>query len=640
MNFFERQDQARKKTQVLVFYFIAAILLLVIAVNTAVLFLGSVGNLYKGSIQEWIAKPYWIYITLTTLLIIISGSLIRLIKLQSGGQSVAAMVGARRIDQGTDDPEERTLINVVEEMSIASGTPVPELYVMDQEEGINAFVAGFKPTDTVLVVTQGTLRELNRDELQGVIGHEFSHILNWDIRLNVRLIGILAGILAIGQMGLYLMRSIRYSRSTGGKRSGQGILLILGSGLALFLIGYIGLFFGRLIKAGISRQREFLADASSVQFTRNPSGIAGTLFKIKQHLSGSLLSNRHAEDMSHMCFGAPLKIQLKSLLATHPPLDERIRAIDPSYLPDKIQQSQMRTKRGKETREREVPMPQGSAGFSWQSEEPVQVSPGKVTETVGHPVLKHRIYASGLHASISDTLYRTLSSPSGARDVIFALLLSQHTGDFNSGLRSIQGQYGQGVSEHAADYRDRLHTLGTRVRLPLVELAVPSLKQMTYEERKDFIETVDQLIKIDRKVSLFEYVVHTLLSKYLIPKKGKPDKIKYKSFGPVLQEIQMLLSVVAYAGGGPPEKREAAFMKAAYALIKKPLPLIPAPDCTRKKLNQALEKLTSLSPFLKQPLIDACADCVIDDGRIDVAETELLRAISESLDCPMPPLIN
>src|SRR6185295_10385386 len=222
---------------------------------------------------------------------------------------------------------ERRLVNVVEEMAIASGVRVPTVYVMDGERGINAFAAGWDASGAVVVATRGTLETLNRDELQGVVGHEFSHILNGDMRLNIRMLGVLAGIVFIGSIGEFVMRSTRESRDS---KAAGGVFLV---GLALFIIGYVGLFFARVIKAAVSRQREFLADAASVQFTRNPDGIAGALDQIRGASSGALISARCAEDMSHMFFGQSVRMRLGGLLATHPSLDERIARINPGFQP-------------------------------------------------------------------------------------------------------------------------------------------------------------------------------------------------------------------------------------------------------------------------------------------------------------------
>lgn len=340
MNFFEHQANARRQTGRLLIFFITAVVLTVLAVDIGLYALGfmMVGGVHGNWLwHDWSAQAF-----VGTFLVIFGGSLVEYLHLRGGGQSVAELVGGRRIDFATTHFQERQLINVVEEMSIASGVPSPMLYVLERESGINAFVAGLSLHDSVMVVTQGALDTFTREELQAVVGHEFSHILNGDMRLNVRLMALLAGILTLGQIGSFIMRATGTFRSRNkNERSGLPHLFVVG--LLLWMIGSIGLLFGRLIKAAISRQREFLADASSVQFTRNPDGLAGALIKIKNHSEQSWLNNLRAESMSHMCFGEAL--HFSQLLATHPPLVDRITALGRQYLvKDRAYQREQRLK--------------------------------------------------------------------------------------------------------------------------------------------------------------------------------------------------------------------------------------------------------------------------------------------------------
>ena len=332
MDFFERQDKARKKTKLLVFYFILAVAALIVAVYFAALliFSGVQAQQHRNfgeSPQFALWNPQlFLGVAGGVLAVVLIGSGYKTVALAQGGSAVSEMMGARLVSPNTNDPDERKLLNVVEEMAIASGVPVPHVYVMDEEDGINAFAAGHKPGDATITVTRGCVKILSRDELQGVIGHEFSHILNGDMRLNLRLMGIIFGILCLAIIGRVLLQTAR----VGGRGRGQNPLPLLG--LLLLVIGYIGVFFGRLIQAAVSRQREFLADASSVQFTRNPGGITGALKKIGGlGETGSRLSHAHAEELSHMFFGNGVSEPFIGLLETHPPLAERIRVFDPNF---------------------------------------------------------------------------------------------------------------------------------------------------------------------------------------------------------------------------------------------------------------------------------------------------------------------
>jgi len=330
VDFFEHQQLARRNSRLLLVLFALAVLGVVVAVDAVIgaVYLWNYSDFHAPYAQRpglpslFLLVPAKVYgwgAALTAGLILIV-SLARVLRLGEGGAAVAKMVGARRVLPASADLLERRLLNVVEEMAIASGVRVPAVYVMDGERGINAFAAGYEVSSTAVVVTRGTLETLTRDELQGVIGHEYSHILNGDMRLNLRMLGVLAGILFIASIGRFLMRASSESRQSKG---GGGVVL---AGLALFLVGCVGLFFGRLIQASVSRQREFLADASSVQFTRNPDGIAGALDQIRS--ASSALSSRYAEEMAHMFFAQAVPAWLAGLFATHPPIDERIRRLE------------------------------------------------------------------------------------------------------------------------------------------------------------------------------------------------------------------------------------------------------------------------------------------------------------------------
>jgi len=632
MNFFAQQHKARQRTSLLVFYFILAILLIIAAVNAAIY-----GIFYYSSTdvslsaEPWFAQPYWIWATAATILVIMFGSVRDLIRLGGGGTAVAEMVGARRINSATENPNERRLMNVVEEMSIASGTPRPVLYVMDNEPAINAFVAGYRPTEAVLVVTHGALQTFDRDELQGVIGHEYSHILNGDMRLNLRLWGILSGILLIGQIGHFLLRNT--GRSSG-KNKGGGAAIMLG--LALFIIGYIGLFFGRLIKAAVSRQREFLADASSVQFTRNPDGIAGALWKIKQNAEGSLLNNEHAEDMSHLCFGPSLNFSVASMFATHPPLDDRIRAVNPGF---------MAQQRGAKLKAAVgwpgVPVTPGAAmGFAGGAGSAVAATSEQITASIGNLSPAHMDYAASLHAAMPPGLLEALRVEDGAASVIYGLLLAGANAEQqNAACEIIRTYAGETAVGKAREHAQHIGKLGARVRLPIINLAIPTLKMLDQDARGKFLDTVVALIKVDNRYTLFEFTLLTLLQDHLSASAHKADKAKYFKYEDVQEELRVLFTVLVRAGTSSLDQVQKTFRDIMGTFSKAVGEPAPDKSCTVQSLSAALVKLGALSPLLKQSVITACADCVLHDGIVQPAEAELLQAIAVSLDCPMPPLV-
>ncbi|MFC6978654.1 M48 family metallopeptidase [Microbulbifer taiwanensis] len=334
MNFFEYQDRARRKTGLLVGLFALAVVLL-IAITTllaALLLAWSRGQAFSlsaivsntgGQLLGWDTVAT---IAFSIAAVIALGSLYKLRQLAAGGRAVAESLGGRKINIAPQSDAEKRALNVVEEMAIASGTPVPDVYLIE-DDAINAFAAGYKPTDAVIGLTRGSIEKLNRDELQGVVAHEFSHIFNGDMRLNIRIVGLLNGILIIGMLGYWLLRGSHFSSG----RDNRGRAALFGIGAGLMVIGYTGTFFGNLIKSAVSRQREFLADASAVQFTRSNSGIAGALKKIGGYSGGSQLASSNAAEFSHMYFASGLKKSFANLFATHPPLADRISRLDPQW---------------------------------------------------------------------------------------------------------------------------------------------------------------------------------------------------------------------------------------------------------------------------------------------------------------------
>jgi Zn-dependent protease with chaperone function len=335
MNFFEAQDKARRNTHWMILLFMLAVAGLVILTN--LLLLAIIAYVKTGylvfslsELQSYIEPEVVIAVTVGVCLLIFGGSFYKTMSLSKGGPAIAEMLGGRLVPQSSNDLQQRQLLNVVEEMSIAAGMPIPKVYLLE-ESSINAFAAGQSPANAVIGVTRGALEQLSRDELQGVIAHEFSHIFNGDMRLNMRLIGVLHGILLVGLIGYFILRSLRYAGRSRSRKGGGGILVIFALGVGLMVIGYAGTFFGQWIKAVVSRQREYLADSSAVQFTRNKDTIAGALKKIGGSGSGSVIESPTAPQYSHAYFANGLSGFWRSFFATHPPLEKRIKAIDPRW---------------------------------------------------------------------------------------------------------------------------------------------------------------------------------------------------------------------------------------------------------------------------------------------------------------------
>jgi Zn-dependent protease with chaperone function len=638
VSFYQRQDNARKKTGLLVFYFISAVVLIIAAVNTAVYVTLFLSSIQKFSFTEWLHTPYSWGTALVTLLAIAAGSLIRMAQLSKGGVSVALMAGGIPVDPATQNERERVLINVVEEMAIASGTPVPRIFIMREEMGINAFVAGTEPRNTVLAVTQGTLDQLSRDELQGVIGHEFSHILNGDMILNVRLIGILAGILFIGQIGEFLLRGNRhgsYSRSYSNNKRGNQLMPIA---LALLVIGYVGLFFGRLIKAAISRQREYLADASSVQFTRNPEGIASALYAIQHYSGHSLLMNAHAEDMNHMCFGETVKMRLSGLLATHPPIEKRINAIDNRLMPRLKARFQHRPIINEATPRQYTIDDSAQSGFSGTDTNaaPTSTTHSSIKASVGQPTPEHHAYAQQLHQHIPASIKKQTHKPESAELVLYGLLLLD-TKNPQQHCHNILSELGQNAPQQVLLIKDQLQNLDISIRLPLLDITIATLKGRDRINRKRIVNACIDLIKADNKITLSEFVYCYLIQQGLAEIKRPPRTIK--SYQHVEQSLATLFSALVQVSGDTLLKQSENFQQIMRYYSKQDFTEQLKKPPSPKALSQAFHQLHRLTPLLKQPIVDACVDCIWHDKKAVTKELELLRAICEALECPMPPIL-
>jgi Zn-dependent protease with chaperone function len=646
MNFFEHQDQARRHTTLMVVLFLAAVAAIVAVLNVfgVVVFAWISDMEVRSPWHLFAATPRWVYWTATalTLGIIGFGTLKRLSELSTGGVAVARLVGARLVKRDSKDPLERRLLNVVEEMALASGITVPQVFVMDDQPSINAFAAGYSPNEAVVAVTRGTLENLTRDELQGVVGHEFSHILNGDMRLNIRLMGVIAGIVMIGALGGFLM-DIGRGRS-GDKDSGDIRLILVG--LALWLIGSMGVFAGRLIKSAISRQREFLADASSVQFTRNPDGIGSALYKIG--LRGSGISQRNAEELSHMCIGVPMQdFGQFEMLSTHPPIPERIeRVMGPGasrLLSDRLKREAAKAGNASAAVPEAFASPPADAAdagaleaVAWAREPGavLGITSQALVDTVGKPTTAHVEFARRILGEIPAPVRAAAGSENGARAVICALLLGE--GDIrNAQLGMISKQAGDEIASRASEYAALLKAADSRIRVPLLDLALPTLKVLGASERDAILTLVKALVEADGKVTLREFVFLTLCTRHLKGDPKGPPPVKHKSFDTLFKESAVVLSLLAHAGrSGLP-----AFEKGMQALGMTGGVLLAQGELGMARVESALYELKLLAPMKKPIFIKACLAAVMADGKLTVAEGELMRALCAALDSPLPPIL-
>ena len=652
MDFFTQQDKTRRKTKLLVFYFAVAVAALIAAVYfvSLVIFSGAQAHYHRYGEQPQLAlwnPQLFLGVAGGVLAVILIGSSYKTMALASGGSAVSEMMGGRLVNPNSNDPDERKLLNVVEEMAIASGVPVPQVYVMDEEDGINAFAAGHKPGDATITVTRGCMKILSRDELQGVIGHEFSHILNGDMRLNLRLMGIIFGILCLAIIGRVLLQTAR----GGGRGRGQNPLPLLG--LLLLVIGYIGVFFGRLIQAAVSRQREFLADASSVQFTRNPGGITGALKKIGGlGETGSRLSHAHAEELSHMFFGNGVSEPFIGLLETHPPLAERIRVFDPNFdgkFPCVRYDGRDRPPEEISTPKR-PPMTNifgtvlGSAILaSGDEEKPPVIRSHSVLPNLGNPTPMHLKYAEQLRESLPDSVKAAAREPLDAVALIYAMLLSPDDAKRATQLAELARRVDPAIQQKAAALFPYVSKAAAHAHLPMVNLVLGTLRHLTAEQFNQFSQTLQWLIESDGKIELFEFVLQKIILHHLGPQFAgtRPPTVQFYTLNPLVPDCVVLLSALANAGSGDADEVQKAFEQGA-PYLRAPdggWGLLPREQCGVDQIDAALNRLALAVPIIKKNLLEACIHTAGADGVILEDEAELLRAIADTLDCPMPPFV-
>ena len=646
MNFFESQDRVRKNTFQLVFLFAFAVVTLIIMTN--LLFMVVFGFINSEQMQDgggFFQKMDWqtfAVVSVGVSVVVLVGSLYKIRALSAGGKTVAEALGGQLIPQNTSDLKQRKLLNVVEEMAIASGTPAPPVYLLADEPGINAFAAGFTPRDAVIGITQGGIDHLSRDQLQGVIAHEFSHIFNGDMRLNIRLMGVLYGIVIIGMAGYYLLYSASFSRRRMSNNKGAGGILALAIGL--MVIGFSGTFFGELIKAAVSRQREYLADASAVQFTRNPDGIAGALKRIGGLKFGSKVRNPDASEVSHAFFAQGVSGFMQVLSATHPPLAKRILRIDPHWngefdSSDKTDLPKNEEDDGKkETMTREEFAKKGAiiAGGV------VMADVANVIDQIGNPKPETINHAHSLIAGLSTAIKEAAHESYGARAVIYCLALDPEQDVRDRQLEHLKKHADPDVFMLMHELLPEMGRLDIKYRLPVIDIAIPALKQLSLNQYQAFRGNVVALIEISPRVRLMEWSLQKILFNHLDGQFFKlvHTKKRYSHTGQLKKEIELILSVMAYAGHQDQNEIEAAFIAATKNLGLSGLKLMVKSEISLSDLDRSLNKLENLKPLVKPQLLLACAASVAHDQKISSVEFELLRAFSDVFGCPMPPIIS
>jgi Zn-dependent protease with chaperone function len=647
VDFYAEQDAARRKTRWLVFLFVLAVLLLIGITNVLIAgiiyILGvsslpfTMGENIDGALQ-WFTLQRFAWVCLGVMSTVLLVVLFKWAQLSAGGKGVAERLGGQRILPQTDDPQQRRCLNVVEEMALAAGLPVPPVYLLAKERGINAFAAGISPADAVIGITQGSLDSFNREQMQGVIAHEFSHILNGDMRLNIRLAALLKGITFIGDVGELLVRG--GSRS---HRSSRQSPQLLAAGLGLWVAGWLGGLFAGFIKAAVSRQRELLADASAVQFTRNPGGVADALKVIGGHIPGTTIVEVRANELSHIFFGQ-IGSGLLQVFATHPPLPERIRRIEPGWDGEYIRQERSshykgtaldQQRRASERQQAATAAAAIIAGAVLGADAEAAVNDAAFSAQADAQFPGQRAAVVG---GVSEQLAEQAHDPFGATAIVYGLLLSRDGNEMEQQIQLIAGSGVRGLAVAVTDLAPQLAALAVQWRLPLLEMSLPALKCMSAQQYRSFKDNLLKVVRIDRKIDLYEWCIYQLVRHYLDPEfvQVKASAPRHRKAVHVRQEYRTVVSVLAWRGHADEVERERAFHRGVESVGLYNLSLRPLEECSVIEFSKAVHTLADSYPLLKPRLLKGMAACAALDGELTAEEREILVAVAAVMDCPLP----
>ena len=608
MNFFRAQDEARGRTTKLVVLLVLAIVVLA-GTLYAIAVLGQ-QKLVRGGETDWFQPKLFLATAGTALVVIIGGSLLRIAELSKGGGAIAERLGGRLVGATTKDAAERRYLNVVQEMALASGLPVPLCYVIDGDETINAFAAGNTPQDAAVGVTRGALRNLTRDELQGVIAHEFSHIGNGDMKLNLRIIGAIAGLTALAQLGYIFFR---LAGSVRGKNSAPIALGMVLTGVVVLLIGSGGILFGKIIQAAVSREREYLADASAVQFTRNPLGLSSALRKVAG-LSGAQREASSAElEAQHMFFAGSAGF-LESLFSSHPPIGERIRRVDPAFdghIPDVTP----------------VAATADDEPVSGLSGRAVATPPPLPTPTRALPTDLQIQDSVGFRGVIPGALREASEDPVSAMAVVLGLILRRDPAQRAAQLAQAEPLAGGEVVREARRLDSLLRAVPAGSRVALLDLSMPALRQLSPAQVAAFRKALERA-GYEAEDGLIVLLIQASMRRYLSSEKNPPSRP-----GDLAAACGLVLSAVVQTSGEDPAAQARAYVLGAGVLGMPGLPaaMVPPASVDLGKVAEALAVIAGQNVPARRQFVRAIGAAMLHDGRAEPAEVEIVRAVADSL---------
>ena len=642
MDFFGAQARARHQSRVLTLAFAACMIGVVLVLNVVVLTAlriaratGRDAEPFQDSLSHWAAlHPGAVLVTtLATAGFIAAASLTRMYQLREGGGYVARSLGGVRVERSTPDPRRRQLHNVVEEMALASGVPVPEVYVLEREDGINAFAAGHTPANAAIAVTRGALQHLSRDQLQGVIAHEFSHILNGDMRLSMRLIGLVFGLMAVSLAGRLLIRV-----ASNGRRQAWPVMML---GLGVAAIGQTGFWAGRMLQAWISRTRECLADASAIQFTRHPDGLRDALIRAAAQGSNRRFASPVMDEVAHMLFVPALN----RFLATHPSLLERVSALDPQVNKDRLEAmvrmagEQLRTEATADAADLTGVPPQRSPGVPITGS-PVPAAAALIAASAGEPDRHHLDRAIAVRQALPPELRASAENPAHAQALLLGIVIHAAKPAIREQQLAFVGQrFGAAMQRAVQEPAAILARLSPLLRLPAVLQLIPALRGLSDADRLHFTSTLAELSRLDGQLSVFEYSLEKLARRALSPRLGTIAPHGRLTLGDCEQALGVVFSVLARHGASSDLEAKRAYEAGMSQLLPRHRPAYSMIDDWATAFDESLDRLCQLQISAKQLLIEALVRTIAHDEVLAPEEAELLRAICGVLECPLPPVL-
>jgi Zn-dependent protease with chaperone function/uncharacterized tellurite resistance protein B-like protein len=650
MDFFGAQAQARRDSRLLGWAYAACLMVVVLVLGALMLSvvriayaMGRHGDPFEASLGAWAARhPGTVILTLLLILGFIGGaSLVRMMQLRAGGGFVARSLGGVRVERNAQDPRRRMLGNVVEEMAIASGVPRPEVYVLEQEDGINAFAAGHTPANAAVAVTRGALNKLNREQLQGVIAHEFSHILNGDMRISIRLLGLNFGLMAVMTAGRTMLRAARHAN--------RGAAWAVAMGAILTIVGYSGWLMARLLQAWISRRRESLADASAVQFTRNPEGLKQALVRVAA-MGERRLASSGMDEVAHMLFAH----RARSLFATHPPLLERLQALDPSINAERLESLKRQAIKAWEAGEvreatpaaarpahisEQLPLgPMGGGVLPAAVSVPVSAA-AMIAATAGDPAPRHLDRAVALRRALPASLRASAEEPEAAQAILLSVVIYADHSVRDGRLGFIRERLGEDIATRVHALSHVSANLAPMQRLPAVLQAITALRALPPADLLHFTKGLRELVRLDGGLTVFEYALDKLVVRALLSLE-KPDPPHGRlTLGECEEELGVVFAVLARCGARDDLQARQSYEAGLAPLLPRHRPGYQAIDDWVAPFDAALDRLCRLQAPAKQLLIEALVRTIAHDALLAPSEAELLRAICAVLECPLPPVL-